>query len=54
MPTIALVDDDRHILTSVSMALEAQAKAAVYHDDSYLDYFFRKMLESLFGDKKET
>jgi len=30
---------------------EAQAKAAVYHDDSYLDYFFRKMLESLFkGD----
>ena len=30
---------------------EAQAKAAVYDDDSYLDYFFRKMLGSLFrGD----
>ncbi len=24
MPTIALVDDDRNILTSVSMALEAE------------------------------
>ncbi len=30
---------------------EAQAKAAVYGDDSYLDYFFGKMLGSLFrGD----
>ncbi len=25
MPTITLVDDDRNILTSVSMALEAEA-----------------------------
>ena len=34
---------------------EAQAKAAVYRDDSYLDYFFRKMLGSLFkGDVFST
>ena len=34
---------------------EAQAKAAVYHDDSYLDYFFHKMLVSLFrGDVFST
>jgi glycosyltransferase involved in cell wall biosynthesis len=34
---------------------EAQAKAAVYGDDSYLDYFFRKMLGSLFkGDVFST
>ena len=34
---------------------EAQAKAAVYNDDSYLDYFFRKMLGSLFrGDVFST
>lgn len=34
---------------------EAQAKAAVYGDDSYLDYFFHKMLGSLFrGDAYST
>ena len=33
MPTIALVDDDRHILTSVSMALEAEG----YHTQTYTD-----------------
>ena len=33
MPTIALVDDDRNILTSVSIALEAEG----YHTDTYTD-----------------
>jgi two-component system, OmpR family, response regulator ChvI len=33
MPTIALVDDDRHILTSVSMALEAEG----YNTNTYTD-----------------
>ncbi len=33
MPMIALVDDDRHILTSVSMALEAEG----YQTSSYTD-----------------
>lgn len=33
MPTIALVDDDRNILTSVSMALEAEG----YHVQTYAD-----------------
>jgi len=33
MPTIALVDDDRHILTSVSMALEAEG----YQTQTYTD-----------------
>ncbi len=33
MPTIALVDDDRHILTSVSMALEAEG----YRTQTYTD-----------------
>jgi two-component system response regulator ChvI len=33
MPTIALVDDDRHILTSVSLALEAEG----YRIMSYTD-----------------
>ncbi len=33
MPTIALVDDDRHILTSVSMALEAEG----YETNTYTD-----------------
>lgn len=33
MPTIALVDDDRHILTSVSMALEAEG----YQTQTYAD-----------------
>ena len=33
MPTIALVDDDRHILTSVSMALEAEG----YSTSTYTD-----------------
>src|SRR5450755_1827661 len=35
MPTIALVDDDRNILTSVSMALEAEGyKIMTYMDGS--------------------
>ncbi|MCV0426481.1 MAG: DNA-binding response regulator, partial [Roseibium sp.] len=33
MPTIALVDDDRNILTSVSIALEAEG----YRVDCYSD-----------------
>src|SRR5581483_6790137 len=33
MPTIALVDDDRNILISVSMALEAEG----YHVQTYTD-----------------
>jgi two-component system response regulator ChvI len=33
MPTIALVDDDRNILTSVSMALEAEG----YQTSTYTD-----------------
>jgi DNA-binding response OmpR family regulator len=33
MPTIALVDDDRNILTSVSIALEAEG----YRIDTYTD-----------------
>ena len=33
MPTIALVDDDRNILTSVSIALEAEG----YHTNTYTD-----------------
>ncbi|MEO1066331.1 MAG: response regulator transcription factor [Pseudomonadota bacterium] len=33
MPTIALVDDDRNILTSVSIALESEG----YHVESYTD-----------------
>jgi len=33
MPIIALVDDDRNILTSVSIALEAEG----YHIDTYSD-----------------
>src|SRR5690606_20606607 len=33
MPTIALVDDDRNILTSVSIALEAEG----YHVQTYTD-----------------
>ena len=33
MPVIALVDDDRNILTSVSMALEAEG----YQTQSYTD-----------------
>ncbi|MGI9415440.1 MAG: response regulator transcription factor [Hyphomicrobiales bacterium] len=33
MPTIALVDDDRHILTSVSIAFEAEGyRTQTYHD----------------------
>jgi two-component system, OmpR family, response regulator ChvI len=41
MPTIALVDDDRNILTSVSMALEAEGYATVTYMDgsSALDGF---------------
>ncbi len=33
MPTIALVDDDRHILTSVSMALESEGYAIQTYTD---------------------
>jgi len=41
MPTIALVDDDRNILTSVSIALEAEGyRTATYTDgSSALDAF---------------
>ncbi|MCP4732748.1 MAG: response regulator, partial [Bosea sp.] len=41
MPTIALVDDDRNILTSVSIALEAEGyRIMTYTDDaSDLDGF---------------
>jgi two-component system response regulator ChvI len=36
MPTIALVDDDRNILTSVSIALEAEGyRITTYTDGSY-------------------
>ena len=37
MPTIALVDDDRNILTSVSIALEAEG----YRINTYTDGVFR-------------
>ena len=33
MPTIALVDDDRNILTSVSMALEAEGYRILTYTD---------------------
>src|SRR2546425_11013855 len=41
MPTIALVDDDRNILTSVSIALEAEGYRTVTYTDgaSALDGF---------------
>src|SRR6516165_1779026 len=41
MPTIALVDDDRHILTSVSLALEAEGYRTMSYSDgsSALDGF---------------
>ncbi len=41
MPTIALVDDDRNILTSVSMALEAEGYRIMTYTDgaSALDGF---------------
>ncbi len=41
MPTIALVDDDRNILTSVSMALEAEGYRVMTYSDgaSALDGF---------------
>jgi two-component system response regulator ChvI len=35
MPTIALVDDDRNILTSVSMALEAEGYRTVTYTDGF-------------------
>jgi two-component system, OmpR family, response regulator ChvI len=35
MPTIALVDDDRNILTSVSMALEAEGYRTVSYTDGF-------------------
>ena len=35
MPTIALVDDDRHILTSVSLALEAEGYRIVSYADGF-------------------
>ena len=41
MPTIALVDDDRNILTSVSIALEAEGYRIMTYTDgaSALDGF---------------
>lgn len=33
MATVALVDDDRHILTSVSMALEAEGYGTQTYSD---------------------
>ena len=33
MPTIALVDDDRNILTSVSIALESECYRSMAHTD---------------------
>ncbi len=42
--TIALVDDDRNILTSVTMALEAEG----YHVSSYADG--DEALERVVGD----
>ncbi len=36
MPTIAVVDDDRNILTSVSMALEAEGYGTVTYADGHL------------------
>jgi len=47
MPRIALVDDDRNILTSVSMTLEAEGfDVETYNDgQSALDAFTRKMPE---------
>ena len=47
MPTIALVDDDRNILTSVSIALEAEGyRITTYTAVSYthLDVYKRQML----------
>ena len=43
MPTIALVDDDRNILTSVSIALEAEGYRIMTYTDgaSALDGFRR-------------
>ena len=36
MPTIALVDDDRNILTSVSIALESEGyRVETYTDGAY-------------------
>jgi two-component system, OmpR family, response regulator ChvI len=44
MPTIALVDDDQNILTSVSMALEAEGYRTVSYTDGFsaLDGFNQK------------
>ena len=41
MPTIALVDDDRNILTSISLALEAEGFRVMTYTDgvSALDGF---------------
>ena len=36
MPTIALVDDDRNILTSVSMALESEGYRIMTYTDGDL------------------
>jgi len=35
MPTIALVDDDRNILTSVSIALEAESYRVTTYSDGF-------------------
>src|SRR6266516_17515 len=49
MPTIALVDDDRNILTSVSIALEAEGYRIMTYTDgaSALDGFIRKPFSQL-------
>ncbi len=50
MPTIALVDDDRHILTSVSMALEAEG----YSTNTYTDGVTEatNAVKELYGDDR--
>ena len=48
MPTIALVDDDRNILTSVSIALEAEG----YTVDTYTDG--ASALDGLAGQIRRT
>ena len=54
MPTIALVDDDSNILTSVSMALEAEGYRTVTYTDgvSALDGFSRSAPDLAILDMK--
>jgi two-component system response regulator ChvI len=51
MPTIALVDDDRHILTSVSLALEAEGYRIMSYTDgsSALDGFKLRLERSFYA-----